>query len=92
MTYEEARRMLSSHHAWARSESPRYAEAVDMAIESLKKQILKKPTPVILGKVFKDTLYNCPCCGDDWNANEYGSAMQFCWTCGQAIDWSEVEE
>lgn len=64
----------------------------DMAIEALEKQIPKKPTPVILGEIFKDAFYTCPCCGDDWNVNEYGSAMEYCWTCGQAIDWSEVEE
>lgn len=70
-------------------------ECRDLCHKALEKQIPKKPT---LGKWSKqledkygDKYYECPCCGDDWNVNEYGSAMQYCWTCGQAINWNEVE-
>lgn len=37
MTYEEAKTMLEKHQAWARSESKRYSEAVDIAIECIEK-------------------------------------------------------
>lgn len=61
-------------------------DTLGLAVEALEKQIPKKPAH----DEYCD--YCCPSCGDTWNANEYGSAMQYCWTCGQRIDWSEVKE
>ena len=37
MTIDEAIEFLERHQAWARSESKRYAEAVDVVIDALKK-------------------------------------------------------
>lgn len=62
MTFEEAKIMLEKHQAWARSESRRYSEAVDIAIECIDKQIPKKPAEYTLhtesdeGSATKDVL------------------------------------
>lgn len=66
--------------------------ALDMAIVSLKKQMPKKPAP-------KDKYhFSCPLC-----KNELGIAREdisvydmtppnFCYHCGQALDWSDENE
>ena len=58
-------------------------EAVTMAIAALKKQIPKKATNI---RYFGEAGYYiglCPCCNSGNN-----SEFQYCWDCGQAIDWS----
>lgn len=64
-------------------------EELDIAIKALEKQMPKKPVYYTFGK---EKYPKCPCCGDNWNMDEYGSGMVHCWECGQAIDWSEEEE
>lgn len=66
--------------------------AIDIAIESLEKQIPKK---VILGDDEQDYVL-CPVCKielammDTWR--EYESRVyKYCANCGQAIDWSDTE-
>lgn len=56
--------------------------------EAKEKQIAKKPVYYTFGK---EKYPKCPCCGDNWNLDEYGDGMVHCWECGQAIDWSEGE-
>lgn len=60
--------------------------ALDMAIEALEKQILKKPER-LEGTLFgKERYYHkCPNCGDPYVDDNY------CPICGQAIDWSGEE-
>lgn len=57
-----------------------YAIAIDTAIEALEKQI-----PMSL--VDKDEKEVCPKCEMDF----LHGPINFCHTCGQAIDWSEEE-
>lgn len=57
-----------------------YGAAVDMAIDALEKQIPKKAGK----KVF--VFARCPVCGSPVECNE-----DYCFHCGQAIDWSEDE-
>lgn len=72
--------MLEKHQAWARSESRRYSEAVDIAIECIDKQIPKKPLKEICGD-------RCPVCGSwVWG---FTDKRDFCGKCSQAIDWSD---
>lgn len=54
-----------------------------IAIQSLEKQIPKKATDI---RYFGEAGYYiglCPCCKSGNN-----SEFQYCWDCGQAIDWS----
>ena len=70
-------------------------QAMQKCKEAIKKQIPQKPTPhkididggvkignVIWGK--NTTAYRCPCC-DELISRVY----DYCYKCGQAIDWSE---
>ena len=63
-------------------------------IKALEKQIPKKPTPHIV-KVERlkignarwgkgTTVYKCPCCN-----NFISRLYDYCFNCGQAIDWSD---
>lgn len=71
------------------------------AIKALKKQIPKKP---IINKENINcviyTTYMCPCCKDPTIKNiiVFGGGYHirktpnYCWNCGQKLDWSELKE
>ena len=65
------------------------AEALDVAIQALEKQIPKK--------VVKDGKwsYKCPCCGEcaetDCGDAFYDYRLDYCNGCGQKLDWSDEE-
>jgi len=68
------------------------SSATEKAREALKKQVPMKPVlydELFLGKKVK--MPHCPTCEDSWNSNEFGNGMQYCWSCGQAIDWSDMK-
>ena len=81
MTYEEAIKLLNSVTIYHFDKYTTYA--IDLAIEALDKQILKKPI-----EKYKD--YDgteaglCPFCNEGVDEK-----MNFCSYCGQAIDWSD---
>ena len=54
-------------------------EAVEMAINALKKQIAKKP-------IDKIAYYECPCCGE---VDIIGCL--YCPVCGQRLNWEDSE-
>ena len=69
-------------------------EEMNIAIEALEKQIPKKPDLISdgyddNGNLIYDT-WICPCCEKQYEL-DYDD-YKFCPECGQAIDWSEVEE
>ena len=65
------------------------AEAIDVAINALEKQIPKKV--VNEGK----WVYKCPCCGGcaetDCGDAFYDYQLDYCNGCGQKLDWSDEE-
>lgn len=81
MTYEEAIKLLNSVSIYHFDKYTTYA--IDLAIEALDKQILKKP-------IEEYTDYDgteaglCPFCNEGVDEK-----MNFCSYCGQAIDWSD---
>ena len=83
MTYEEAIKLLNSIAIYHFDKYTTYA--IDLAIEALDKQILKKP-------IEKYTDHDgteaglCPFCNEGVDEK-----MNFCSYCGQAIDWSDDE-
>ena len=84
MTHEEAIKQLNSIAIYHFDKYT--ANAIDMAIESLEKQIPKKPT---MGK-YGHT--ECACCG--WVVETFCGDLEqypFCPNCGQAIDWRDAE-
>lgn len=61
-------------------------EELDIAIEALKKQIPKKP--IKSGREIRYCeVWKCPKCGFEWS----GRVVDYCYKCGQAIDWGEEE-
>ena len=64
------------------------ANAIDMAIEALEKQIPKKP-------LHMHKNYYCPICKEDgwmlWDDAIPNDMDNYCGICGQAIDWKISE-
>ena len=83
MTYEEAIKLINSVSIYHIDKYTTYA--IELAIEALDKQILKKP-------IEKYTDYDgteaglCPFCNEGVDEK-----MNFCSYCGQAIDWRDDE-
>ena len=69
------------------AEFKRYSEAIDISIEALEKRIHKKPKVVGFNEISRTLVYGCPNCNENWDENLF--EPDFCWECGQAIDWSE---
>lgn len=70
-------------------------EAGMMAIEALEKQTPKKPLYVgeFTRTLFrKEPCYTCPTCGNCLLKKQMNERQvtNYCWDCGQKIDWSEV--
>ena len=100
MTYEEAVPILTRDHAlcmfnpWTGENFPidedcrMSAEALELAIAALGKQIPKKP-------LHMHKNYYCPICKEDgwmlWDDAIPNDMDKYCGKCGQAIDWSGDE-
>lgn len=67
-----------------------YWEASEMAIEALKKLMPKEPTNTIRHHYegMSCDKGDCPCCGATNTSDTY---INYCCSCGQALDWREVE-
>ena len=94
MTYEEALKLLKMEML---GDSEQMECAKQIAVETLEKQLPKKPTPHIV-KVERlkignarwgkgTTVYKCPCCN-----NFISRLYDYCFKCGQAIDWSKEDD
>lgn len=59
------------------------AEALDIAIQALEKQIPKKPNKCI---GFTKSLFVCPTCG---RKQPIMYEQYYCKECGQKLDWSD---
>ena len=77
-----------------------YAEAFEVAIEALEKQIPKKPVEVrneIVCPTCKTLVGSSPCCRNDLGVSDddifiYELSMpKYCSNCGCVLDWSEVK-
>lgn len=62
-------------------------EALDMAIETLEKQIPKKP----IGDLNSVPHYRCVACGEGVKTYKSSTVYPYCHHCGQALDWSDTE-
>ena len=87
MTEREASTILKAeivHHP----EYSIFAEALGIAIQSLEKQIAKKPQKTESeGYRYTDT-YRCPNCGGNFSGT---GIANYCYHCGQKLDWSDVD-
>ena len=76
------------------------AEALDVAIQALEKQIPKKPNKTIDSSWgVKKEVHTCPVCDCDLTEvyfiapqeSKIKGKITYCEACGQAIDWSDEE-
>lgn len=76
------------------------AEALDVAIQALEKQIPKKPNKTIDSSLgIKKEIHACPVCDCDLTEvyfiapqeSKIKEKITYCEACGQAIDWSDEE-
>ena len=95
MKPEEAINRIKEHiviHQYNEPHAIHIAEALQMAIDALRKQIPIKPTVPV------DT-WLCPLCGEPVEYQKklgdnvlYHGQYDYCPKCGQAIDWMENKE
>lgn len=89
MTYEEAiKHFKSLQKRYTKEHNGRMCEKVNLALESLEKQVPKKPL-----HLHKN--YYCPVCKEDgwmlWDDAEPNDFDNFCCKCGQALLWEDDE-
>ena len=78
---------------YAQGNNGEQKEALKVAIQALKKQIPKKPTPIDYEK-YMDTVKNALFLkGSYWcpNCNHVVKCGTYCSDCGQKLDWSDEE-
>lgn len=64
-------------------------KAYEKAIEALEKQIAKKPKKIETeGYRYTDT-YKCPTCKGNFSGT---GIADYCYHCGQKLDWSEYDD
>ena len=64
-----------------------YVDEIEIAIQALEKQVPKKPE-MYIGDYEFERWPICPKCKGELHPN----GEKFCSDCGQAIDWSEIDE
>lgn len=91
MTPEEAQIIILAYAITYCENMPlQVVEAIDIAKETLEKQIPKKPNYIFDGNEHRAL---CPTCKHfDLDMGLYEWARKYCGECGQAIDWTHEEE
>ena len=88
MTYKEAIEILQEEHDYCQ-EMSYVIEALEMAIKALEKEIPEKP-------LHMHKNYYCPICKEDgwmlWDDAIPNDMDNYCGKCGQAIDWSDIND
>lgn len=87
-TTRDAIRTLESHGVDREQIIKKIEEACEIACEALKKQIPKKPKKVEDFGIGYADLHRCPLCGKNFTGT---GISDFCYHCGQALDWSKEE-
>ena len=88
MTTKELAKDLKEHIGCG-IEVPLYDEELEVVVEALEKQIAKKPKKIeIEGYRYTDT-YRCPRCGGNFSGT---GIADYCYHCGQKLDWSEYDD
>ena len=62
--------------------------AYDIAIKALEKQIPKKPKKIEAEGFRYTDVYRCPLCGGNFSGT---GIADYCYHCGQKLDWSDRE-
>lgn len=62
--------------------------AMERAIEALEKQVAKKPITTEEQNIRYGMTYTCPSCGKHFTGT---GIADYCYHCGQALDWSDTD-
>lgn len=97
MTEQEALKYIKLfREEWDRNSKTKNAEALDMSIKALEKQIPKKPFKTIdeNNPYYKYMPWCCPCCRETlYEDTEWGNQeFAYCTECGQKLDWRELPQ
>ena len=88
MTTKELAKDLKEHIGCG-IEVPLYDDELEVVVEAREKQIAKKPKKIeIEGYRYTDT-YRCPTCGGNFSGT---GIADYCYHCGQKLDWSEYDD
>ena len=88
MTTKELAKDLKEHIGCG-IEVPLYDEELEVVVEALEKQIAKKPKKTgIEGYRYVDA-YICPTCKGNFSGTRIAD---YCYHCGQKLDWSVEDE
>lgn len=91
MTESEAKKEIE-HNVFCNTDSFEMTiskECYKTIINALEKQILKKPKKIETeGFRYTDT-YRCPLCGGNFSGT---GIADYCYHCGQKLDWSDESE
>ena len=92
MTPQEAIQRIKNHneiHSKAEKFAIHITEALNMAVEALKKQIPKKPTYEDIGNIYGALKRTCGNCGDVCMVSKDAKPHEhYCRYCGQAFEGS----
>lgn len=86
MPYKEAIRVLEGirdEGGWTNSAY----NSLTLAIDALEMRAPRKPIKTYESIIKYCEAWKCPNCGLEWS----GGIVDFCYRCGQAIDWSEYK-
>lgn len=87
MNYSEViKHFKSLQKRYTTEHNGKMCEKVQLALEALEKQTPKKPIKCDREIRYAE-VWECPNCGFKWS----GRVVDFCYRCGQAIDWGESE-
>ena len=87
MTPQEAIKNIEIAIAEVEWEYPmQYAIAFEIAIKALEKQMPKKPIKSDRQEIRYTLTYDCPTCGRQFTGTGFAD---YCYHCGQALDWSD---
>lgn len=86
MRIERAMEILDPNHREHYESIDIVNEACEMGRRALEKQIPKKPIPNEKDNIRLSLCYNCPECGRTFSGT---GIADYCYHCGQALDWSE---
>lgn len=76
---------ISSIRTYMSYPNGKLCPTAEIAIEAIEKQIPKKPIKSDR-EIRYCEVWKCPSCGFEWSSR----VVDFCYKCGQHIDWSEA--
>ena len=88
MTTKELAKDLKEHIGCG-IEVPLYDDELEVVVEALEKQIAKEPKKTVIEGYRYVDAYICPTCKGNFSGTRIAD---YCYHCGQKLDWSEYND